>query len=263
MNIKAPEIQLLCALNVLIISHPKQTTDQKVSFLVPSQHTLSVIMALAYPEGECFFRRSALNSSNKEYYQADRPDHFYGHFLLEFIWNKPSHTGSDAREKRTHPRTSYQLIDETLILPMGGFRVGPFIGAWKQLPIVYGSHYSKGQHRRVQHNLCTSSGRLQKQMDGDPLESRFMTMPMPKREEGWAFIDRVTNIRAIYIPIAQQASEDHPELCTFYQVNFTVADDKVRMLHHSGSASNPTVDWRDVPLNKTVGLSDWWSLTVG
>lgn len=142
-------------------------------------------------------------------------------------------------------------------------RRGPFIGAWKQLPIVYGSHYSKGKHRRVQHNLCTYDERLEKQMNGDAIESWFMTMPMPKREEGWAFIDRVTNIRAIYIPIAQQASEDHPELCTFYQVNFAVANDKVKILHHSGPARKPTVTWRDVSLNKTLGLGDWWSLTVG
>ncbi|KAF3026760.1 hypothetical protein E8E14_014836 [Neopestalotiopsis sp. 37M] len=219
-------------------------------------------MALAYPEGECFFRRSALNSSNKAWYQADRPDHFYGNFLLEFIWNKPSHTGDEALKSRNHPRTSYKLIDKS-IRHWRFPRRGPFIGAWKQLPIVYGSHYSKGKHRRVQHNLCTYDERLEKQMNGDAMESWFMTMPMPKREEGWAFIDRVTNIRAIYIPIAQQASEDHPELCTFYQVNFAVANNKVKILHHSGSARKPTVTWRDVSLNKTLGLPDWWSLTVG
>jgi hypothetical protein len=90
------------------------------------------------------------------------------------------------------------------------------------------------------------------------------SVPLARAEQSLTMLlQRVTNIRAIYIPIAQQASEDHPELCTFYQVNFAVANNKVKILHHSGSARKPTVTWRDVSLNKTLGLPDWWSLTVG
>ncbi|KAF7594180.1 hypothetical protein BBP40_010029 [Aspergillus hancockii] len=137
------------------------------------------------------------------------------------------------------------------------------MGSWSQLPIVYGSHYNKGKQRRVQHNLCTSSDRLKAQVNGGAMESWFMILPMPKRQEGWAFIDRLTNIRAIYIPVAHQASEDHPELCSFVHVNFAAANCSVKMLHHGGSRSKPTTTWKPVTLRKTHGLPDWSNLTVG
>ncbi|RAQ52963.1 hypothetical protein AFGD_001413 [Aspergillus flavus] len=222
-------------------------------------------MALAYPEGECFFKRSALNSNNKSFYQADRADHFYGHFLLEFIWNVPTHTGDAARKTHKHPRSTYHLNDlSTWTPPPMMYKTnGPYIGSWSQLPFVYGSHYSKGKQRRVQHNLCTNADRLQTQMKGAAMESWFMIMPMPKRQEGWVFIDRLTNIRGIYIPVAHQASEDHPELCTFVHVNFATADGTVNMFHHTGNAKNPKTFWKPVTLKKTVGLQDWSNLTVG
>ncbi|OGM47919.1 hypothetical protein ABOM_002695 [Aspergillus bombycis] len=222
-------------------------------------------MALAYPEGECFFKRSALNSSNKNFYQADRADHFYGHFLLEFIWNVPTHTGDAARKTRTHPRSTYHLNDLSYWTPPPIMTKtnGPYIGSWSQLPFVYGSHYSKGKQRRMQHNLCTNVDRLQAQMKGGAMESWFMIMPMPKRQEGWVFIDRLTNIRGIYIPVAHQASEDHPELCTFVHVNLAAADSNVNMFHHTGNAKNPKTFWKPVTLRKTVGLQDWGNLTVG
>ncbi|KAE8370897.1 hypothetical protein BDV27DRAFT_789 [Aspergillus caelatus] len=222
-------------------------------------------MALAYPEGECFFKRSALNSSNKNFYQADRADHFYGHFLLEFIWNVPSHTGDSARQRRSHPRSTYHLNDlSTWTPPPVMLKTnGPYIGNWSQLPFVYGSHYSKGKQRRMQHNLCTNAKRLQAQVKGDAMESWFMIMPMPKRQEGWVFIDRLTNIRAIYIPVAHQASEDHPELCTFLHVNFAAANAAVSMFHHTCENNKVKKYWKKVTLKKTVGLPDWGNLTVG
>ncbi|GAB1198409.1 hypothetical protein APSETT444_007728 [Aspergillus pseudonomiae] len=203
-------------------------------------------MALAYPEGECFFKRSALNSSNKNFYQADRADHFYGHFLLEFIWNVPSHTGDAARKTRKHPRSTYHLNDLSYWTPppLMTKTNGPYIGSWSQLPFVYGSHYSKGKQRRMQHNLCTNVDRLQAQMKGGAME-------------------RLTNIRGIYIPVAHQASEDHPELCTFVHVNLAAADTNVNMFHHMGNAKNPKTFWKPVTLKKTLGLPDWGSLTVG
>ncbi|KAH8423231.1 uncharacterized protein LDX57_000988 [Aspergillus melleus] len=221
-------------------------------------------MALAYPEGECFFRRDALNHEKKDCYQADRVDHFYGHFIVEFLWNVPAHTGDKARQSHSHPRSSYKLHDFSL--PWGFMspgRKGPYIGCWTHLPFVYGSHYHKGEQRRVQHNLCTWDERLQKQVNGAAMESWFMMMPMPKRQEGWVFIDRLANIRAIYIPVAHQASEDHPELCTFQHVNFASANARISMLHHTGDPAKPNVFWKDVTFSKTHGLQDWNNLTLG
>ncbi|PQE08755.1 hypothetical protein CJF31_00010235 [Rutstroemia sp. NJR-2017a BVV2] len=49
----------------------------------------------------------------------------------------------------------------------------------------------------------------------------FMTMPMPTRDERWVWIDMLGYIRAIYIPLSFQASQDYPHLSKWAQVNFT------------------------------------------
>lgn len=45
-------------------------------------------MALPYPEGEVYFKRSALKLPDGEYkYFADEPAAFYTHVLVEQVWN--------------------------------------------------------------------------------------------------------------------------------------------------------------------------------
>ncbi|KNG88045.1 hypothetical protein ANOM_004085 [Aspergillus nomiae NRRL 13137] len=199
-------------------------------------------MALAYPEGECFFRRAALNHKDKNCYQADRVDHFYGHFLVEFLWNVPAHTGDKALQPHSHPRSTYKKHDFSI--PWGFMsqgREGPYIGCWTHLPF---------------HNLCTWAERLKKQVDGDAMEVVLVYGDADAEK-------RLANIRAIYIPVAHQASEDHPELCTFQHVNFAAADATINMLHHTGDPKKPNVFWKDVTFSKTRGLQDWNNLTLG
>ena len=74
---------------------------------------------------------------------------------------------------------------------------------------------------------------------------------------------RLANIRAIYIPVAHQASEDHPELCTFQHVNFAAADATINMLHHTGNPKKPNVYWKNVTFSEMHGLQDWNNLTLG
>ncbi|KAF5679387.1 hypothetical protein FHETE_804 [Fusarium heterosporum] len=126
-------------------------------------------MAIPYPEGEVFFARSVLRNSNPNHYQADNVEHFYSHFMVEYIWNVEADHGSknaNSPHGHSHPRSGYSIVR------------GGGIQAW------------------------------------------FMTMLMPTKDERWVWIDMLTPIRAIYIPVAHSASEDHPGLSTWLQVSF-------------------------------------------
>jgi hypothetical protein len=50
--------------------------------------------------------RRALSKVKTDGYQATNPEHFYKHFMLEFIWNLPAHHGStnaNCPNGHTHP----------------------------------------------------------------------------------------------------------------------------------------------------------------
>ncbi|KAJ5318850.1 uncharacterized protein N7506_011554 [Penicillium brevicompactum] len=224
-------------------------------------------MALSYPEGECFFKRSGLETT---YYDSNNTHQFYGHFLLEYIWNKPSFHGSDAKPEGYHRRSGYKVVKGSLW--------NTNYGAWTQMFVMYGKHpYSDyadpDQYRVAEHNLCTSGNRFRDQEKGGSLESFFMVLPMPKLSdaEEWLLIDRTAHIRAIYIPVAQQTSEEHPELCTFLNVNFATGRE-IRILSHHykaehdlpGSYSVTDGTWETVRTEVALGLhSDAnWTLAI-
>ncbi len=63
-------------------------------------------MALAYPEGECFFKRSVLNTSQADGYHADKIEDFYSKMMVEYVWNQEAYHGSVAAKSpkgRAHP----------------------------------------------------------------------------------------------------------------------------------------------------------------
>lgn len=109
-------------------------------------------MALAYPEGECFFVRKILESS---VYHADDVKEFYSHMMVEFVWNKEADHG--AKECQTeealknnggghlHWRSRYAIVR--------GAWWDTHYGNWTDLPFCYGPNSNKIT-RRVQHNLC-------------------------------------------------------------------------------------------------------------
>ncbi|KAL4790900.1 hypothetical protein BDV19DRAFT_381980 [Aspergillus venezuelensis] len=170
-------------------------------------------MSFAYPEGECFFKRSAIRSPC---YEPDKPEHFYGHLLVEYIWNRPAFNGCDSdcrRDVHFHPRSAYKVVK--------GDWWNTHYGNWTSIYFLYGTkpYSDKGRYRQVEHNLCVSPNRFRDQEKGGALESWFMTLPMPLLAKGGG---RTACIRGIYIQIAHQASEDYPEICTFLQVNFAL-----------------------------------------
>ncbi|KAM0347326.1 hypothetical protein ACHAPU_004845 [Fusarium lateritium] len=153
-------------------------------------------MAIPYPEGEVFFARSVLRNDNPNHYQADNVEHFYSHFMVEYIWNvEADHGSKNANSPRghSHPRSGYSIVRGG-----GGWKTD--YGNWQQLPFSYGPSETNIK-RRLQHNLCTSGSRFKSHEKGDAAEM-------------------LAAIRAIYIPVAHSASKDHPELSTWLQVSF-------------------------------------------
>ncbi|RAL15586.1 uncharacterized protein BO97DRAFT_461285 [Aspergillus homomorphus CBS 101889] len=197
-------------------------------------------MSVAYPEEECFFKRSTLTTSTSN---AEKPEHFCSHMMLEYIWNRPAFVGPDSLGKfdlHHHPRAAYKA--------------------------PYNDRY-----RQAMHDLCVSGNRFRDQEKGGSLESWVMMMPMPQlaKREDWLLIDRTACIRAIDIPVAQQTSEDYSELCTFLQVNFAIKRDASIMTHPeiwSVDARDYLVgdDEQTFPLDPTMGLlpDGRWTLAI-
>ncbi|OJI96467.1 hypothetical protein ASPVEDRAFT_145964 [Aspergillus versicolor CBS 583.65] len=147
-------------------------------------------MAIPFPEGKAYFKRSALKSEKDGRFNADDPAHFYSTMIVEMTWNVEAHHGSkQANEPKGHPhkRSNYEIYPS----------------------------------RRVQCELCTSGYRFKRHEYGDKAEVWFMFVPMPTREEEWIWMDRLTRVRAIYIPTAYSSSESYPDICTYVHVNFT------------------------------------------
>ncbi|GAM38921.1 hypothetical protein TCE0_034r10049 [Talaromyces pinophilus] len=206
-------------------------------------------MAFAYPQGECFFKRSALKSSDpKGRYDAENPLRFYSCLLVEMIWNREAYHGSKECNEygggHSHKRSDFKMV-------WGGGGWQTTYGNWSHLPFSYDNYTQPS--RRVQHELCTWGYRFKKREQGDAYESWFMFVPMPIRDEEWVFINRLCNIRAIYIPVAHQASEKCPDLCTYLHVAFNLHK-QVTLEHHKDKIPNKFAtmyDFEEVEKDKT------------
>ncbi|KAG8526385.1 uncharacterized protein KY384_000379 [Bacidia gigantensis] len=71
-------------------------------------------MALAFPEGECFFDRSGLRvTARPDIYDANNPELFHSNMMIEYLWNVPDAIGdrdSNHPSGHTHPRATYTIV---------------------------------------------------------------------------------------------------------------------------------------------------------
>jgi hypothetical protein len=142
-------------------------------------------MAIPYPEGEVFFDRKVLAQRSKNGYRADNQQHFYSHFMIEYVWNAEAYHGSRNANSVAIDYQSVLGIQVPVLKPgvghkhrRSGYKVskgdnwGTHYGNWKQLPVSYGPQQGDIK-RRVQHNLCTSGNRFRNYEWGDSAEVSF------------------------------------------------------------------------------------------
>lgn len=195
-------------------------------------------MAVAYPEGECFFQRSKLDNA---YYHANNPKDFYSYMMIEYVWNAEADHGSrnckTSSGGHRHPRSGYQIVR--------GSNWGTDYGNWTHLPFGFGPDCDKIS-RRTDHELCTTGNVFKDRENGGSYQPWFMMVPMPTREERWMWIDMLTYIRAIYLPVAWSVSKDHADLCSYVQVNFALGR-TVKVWHGENL-------FKDVKTDQVLGL---------
>lgn len=139
---------------------PSQTSNSETKSIFDKQipiqlNIVSILaMALSYPEGEVFFSHRGLNSSNSSY-QADNPQHFYSHLMIEYVWNvEADHDSKNANSPKghSHYRSDYGIVK--------GSSWSTHYGNWTHLPISYGGSSVNSIIRRTSHNLCQSGNRF-------------------------------------------------------------------------------------------------------
>ena len=134
-------------------------------------------MALAYPEGECFFVQSKLDSSE---YHATNVKDFYSHMMVEYVWNREADHGPEeckTEESRDggghrHPRSGYKITR--------GLWWNTDYGNWTQLPFSYGPHWKKIS-RRVEHSLCTNGNDFRDREKGGSYKVNMNRATLPDR----------------------------------------------------------------------------------
>ncbi|OJK00824.1 hypothetical protein ASPACDRAFT_42318 [Aspergillus aculeatus ATCC 16872] len=172
--------------------------------MLPDRYLLA-ILAAAVAATTSMANASSSGPRSSSTYDPDKPEHFYGHLLVEYICNRAALSDDSAyytKDVHYHPRSAYQVVK--------GDWWDTKYGNWTNNHFLYGKKpYSDTErYRKVEHNLCVSGNRFRDQDKGGALESWFMILPMPllAKEEEWFLVDRTACIRGIYIPIAHQAS---------------------------------------------------------
>lgn len=117
-------------------------------------------MALAYPEGESFFVRTKLESS--EYHANDVKD-FYSHMMIEYVWNREALHGGYSHGGHQHPRSGYRIVR--------GSWWNTDYGNWTALPFSYGPD-ANSITRRVEHRLCTNGNAFRDRQKGGSYQVR-------------------------------------------------------------------------------------------
>ncbi|KUJ14838.1 uncharacterized protein LY89DRAFT_735902 [Mollisia scopiformis] len=171
-------------------------------------------MAIPYPEGECFFNLEGWKASAE--YDPNKAEDFYSRMLVEYIYNVEADHASEACHSPSgysHPRSIYNIVR--------GSNWKTDYGCWCLLPIQYGMSYDKPT-RFLRHELCSEGNAFRDHEKGGSAESCFMPLPMPTAEERFAYIDMLTQIRAIYLPVSQTTSEEYPGMSYWVEMNFAL-----------------------------------------
>ncbi|KAK9798009.1 hypothetical protein AB5N19_09656 [Seiridium cardinale] len=186
-------------------------------------------MAMPYPEGEVFFKRSTLalqkGSNAKAWgFDPDKLEDFASHILIEFIYNNSLKINNHYRSYGKSEKIGSQWID----FP-------------DSHSVMFAEENDPGKTiRHVEIDSCANRVEFRDSQAGGP--DKVCIVPIPvKPKERFMFIDLLVPVRAIYFPLAQKVDNIDPDLCTYLMVDFRFRKG-VKMLYpptRNNMSSNP------------------------
>lgn len=163
--------------NPVSISKAPHSSITKFRRILTSVSTTTQ-MSVSYPEGETFFTRAGLATSQSDGYHAENAQHFHSHIMIEYIWNREADHGSvnaNSPKGHWHLRSGYNISK--------GSNWGTHYGNYTQLPFSYGTGNPNIIFRRYEHNLCTSGNRFKAFEKGGSAEVRARERYYDRRVE--------------------------------------------------------------------------------
>jgi hypothetical protein len=190
--------------------------------LAPSTfHKTHHKMALPYPEGEVFFKRSVLKN-NGHNLDPDNLTSFNSHALIEWCWNEQGFGTGFTRNYIHHISGKYSKEEEYTYWDAMVVSFGTKDGFEK--PVSAGSdHRHDSRHSGIERVVSTTLPRntdeYEKRAKGGPLKTAVTPIKLDPSQP-YMYIDLNVPIRAVYFPLAQKPSTVFPDLCSYLMVDF-------------------------------------------
>lgn len=174
-------------------------------------------MAMPYPEGEVFFKRSALKiakGSGKDSwsFNPDIAKDFASHILIEYIYNRPCGAGGPRSYSCNAEVGSYKGYYPDSFSVM-------FSNTTEKLPPNRANVRGIPMLKQVKIDTLNDAIAYRDRHSGGPDKVTIMPVPVTAGAK-YMFIDLFVPIRAIYLPLAQKVDKIHPDLCTYIMVDF-------------------------------------------
>ena len=222
-------------------------------------------MALPYPEGEVYFKRSVLHhdpsgwtvneAKGTDWTDKDKAA-FYGHALVEYVWNRPFYmhdwakhpdprASTNSPPTQSHPRCS-RITDK-----VAGWWTDEYW--WDKTCILFTDRDGTTVRRKHEIHNCPNAWQYKDWQAGGP--SKVCIKPIPLGDEPLMFIDLTLPIRAIYFPVAHQSDEAFEDLTTYLMIDFRLR----KSVHIISATSYTSVDWT---CDTTIGLGFHWDYSL-
>jgi hypothetical protein len=179
-------------------------------------------MALPYPEGEVFFKRSVLERNGNSF-NPDNLGSFNSHALIEWCWNETPRGGTYSRAHVKHQLGKYSDKEEfgfyDSMIVMFGTKEGFEKKVGKGTTDTRHDSRHSGIARMVKTKLPDDTEEYEKRKKGGPLMTAVTPIKLDPGQP-YMYIDLIFPIRAIYFPLAQKPSSVFPDLCSYLMVDF-------------------------------------------
>ena len=167
-------------------------------------------MSLPYPEGEVFFKRSALKHPSSGF-DADSQASFYKHALVETVWNNRFCNQSEHPDSFKHRFCSLNKHDPDL------WETDYYTWSYQRF------HFTTVKdptyvHRRVALENNSNANEIRDCEKGGP--NKVVIMPVELGSERYLYMDLTAIVRAVYFPLAYQCDENFEGLCSYLMVDF-------------------------------------------